>query len=189
MYLLYQRRRRVSATEYTYVEDTNLFGCNKGWIPYLLQQSLNENASEPFPWHLDSSEITRQLEEDANTHGGNTLIIDLKPRNPKKLSLYEIRDIWGYSANGWTPLMLHLRGLLVDVDPSKRKVDRSHFSVPDSKIRHPIFSFLHVREGTVREGRIQGVWVPPRASPTNSALLWPDAFRYFASEAEKILTK
>ena len=190
MYKIYEKLRRGASAEYRYVRDTHLFGCNNGWIPYLVQQQLKGAENEPLPWHVDGASIARELEADPDLPKGNTLVIDLKPRDSERLSLYEILNIWGYSANGWTPVMLHLRGLFVDASLKTSSVRRERFAIADRSNPEPIFTFHHIRkEGTVRRGRLVGPWVGPRASSTNSALLWPDAFRYFATEAGRILDK
>ena len=42
-------------------------------------------------------------------------------------------------------------------------------------------------DGTVRNGQLEGRWTAPRPSSTNSVLLWPFAFEYFAREANAII--
>ena len=48
---------------------------------------------------------------------------------------------------------------------------------------------IHVRGGTVEEGKIVGKWTLPGPSPSNSVLLWPDTLEYFTSEARKVIEK
>lgn len=85
-------------------------------------------------------------------------------------------NVWGYSDNGWTPILLRLNGLFIDHDPSL--VDRNDFIRADDDIDGPIYEFLYL-DGSVTDGKITGLWVPPPASPTNAALLWPDTLSYF----------
>jgi hypothetical protein len=110
-------------------------------------------------------------------YGGSTLVIDLKPKqHENNLSLYEVLDVWGFSDAGWTPIMLRLSGLFVDVDP--KAVDRNDFSVQDENRDEPIYEFLYLA-GTVADGKLKKNWAPPPASPTNGALLWPETLKYF----------
>jgi hypothetical protein len=107
----------------------------------------------------------------------STLLIDLKPKQHKaNISLYEVMDVWGYSSNGWSPLMLRLNGLFVDEKPTN--VNRKSFVRRDDELSGPIYEFLYV-VGSVARGKLDGQWVPPPASPTNAALLWPEAINYF----------
>lgn len=92
------------------------------------------------------------------------------------LSLYEFVDSWGYSAYGWTPAMFRLRCLCVDGEPEIQ--DPRDFMLPTDDGEEPIYSFLYFA-GSVKSGALQGPWTAPRASPTNSALLWPYALGYF----------
>jgi hypothetical protein len=85
-------------------------------------------------------------------------------------------DVWGYSASGWSPIMLRLNGLYVDEDPSV--VDRNSFVRKDHEIDGPIYEFLYL-VGTIHDGKPFGKWTAPPISATNAVLLWPDALKYF----------
>jgi hypothetical protein len=174
MYARYVRTRvDKDVLRYELKEQASLFGCKNGFIPWLLGLKLKAGQEEPCAWHID---VVSEL-------GGNpeypksTLVIDLKPKQSKtNLSLYEVLDVWGYSQNGWSPLLLRLNGLYVDADPLV--VNRSSFVRRDDEVQGPIYEFLYVA-GSVTDGKPTGLWVPPPASPTNAALLWPDALNYF----------
>jgi hypothetical protein len=104
-------------------------------------------------------------------------VIDLKPKQQKNnLSLYELLDVWGYSLNGWTPILLHVRGLFVDADPNS--FNRNDFSSSESVVGTPIYEVLYL-DGSVENGKLIGRWNAPPASPTNAALLWPETLKYF----------
>jgi len=180
MYGRYSRSQTGQGLRYDFVESASLFGCHEGYIPWLLHQSINAAQSEPFKWHLDIDEaLSKAGMQD------EILLIDLKPNNTAgTLNLYEIADVWGFSADGWTPIMLRLRGLFIDHDSTG--IDHHHFTLREEEIDQPIFSFLYMA-GSLKNGELVGTWNAPRASPTNSALLWPETFRYFTSEAEKFL--
>ncbi|HDY66093.1 MAG TPA: hypothetical protein ENH84_07685 [Phycisphaerae bacterium] len=175
MYARYTRTR-IASDETRYElqkEKVSLFGCNNGFIPWLLELKLLPGQGEPCKWHVD---VVAELGGHPD-YPHNTLLIDLKPKqNKTNLSLYEVMDVWGYSASGWTPILLRLNGLFVDEDPSV--VDRNALVRKDDEIDGPIYEFLYL-DGSVMEGKLSGPWVPPPASPTNAALLWPDVLNYF----------
>jgi hypothetical protein len=180
MYALYSKQQQGTKHKYLYKKDISLFGCNKGYIPSLLKTVLSNNSSEPLSWHIN-------IEQSLNSigHAGDSLIINLKPNSKTpNLSLYEVCDVWGYSDSGWTPIMLYLRGLFVDEDPTL--FNSKDFARETKEIEDPIFSLMYLA-GTVRSGVIEGKWTTPRPSSTNSLLLWPEKFEYFANEAKKIM--
>ena len=179
MYCRYARSQKGQELRYDWVENISLFGRNEGYIPWLLSQNMDAEQDEPFKWHIDIDEALSK----ANMPG-QALVIDLKPSNTVTLNLYEVADVWGFSSDGWTPIMLRLRGLFVE--RILEGIDRHHFSIRQEEIDEPIFSFLFLA-GSVQAGKLIGTWIAPRPSPTNSALLWPETFRYFAGEAEQFL--
>jgi len=122
-------------------------------------------------------QIQQALAEDG--YPDSAVVIDLKPKQQKKnVSLYELLDVWGISDQGWTPILLHLRGLFVDAKPEG--IDRNDFSLDYREAEGPIYEFLHL-DGSVHDGQLIGRWTAPPASPTNAALLWPDTIRHFVS--------
>lgn len=175
MYALYERTRLGSnATRYKIKKKKiSLFGCNSGFIPRLLALKLPPNQGEPYKWHIDVvGELGRHPD-----YKDNTILIDLKPKqNKTNLSLYEVMDVWGYSDNGWTPILLRLNGLFIDEAPSL--VNRNDFTRKDNDVDGPIYEFLYL-DGSVKAGKITGSWAPPPASPTNAVLLWPETLNYF----------
>jgi len=182
MYALYEKQKVKDGFRYLFKKQTSLFGCNSGFIPYLLKKQLKLSDSEPHAWHVNLEEAFI-LEGQSN----DVLMINLKPNSKKaNLSLYELVDVWGYSSSGWTPIMIYIRGLFVDEDP--RTFNERDFYREDKDVEDPIFSMMYLR-GTVREGKIFGKWTPPGPSPTNSVLLWPHTFEYFSSEADKIINQ
>lgn len=175
MYALYKKsREKRQVTRYTFLQPVSLFGCNEGFIPWLLAQQTHTSQNEPYKWRLDVQSALAKA-----NHPDSALVIDLKPKQIKtNLSLYEVVDVWGYSASGWTPILLHLSGLFVDADP--RNVDRNDFSIRDDENDGPIYEVLYL-DGSVSLGKLTGRWTAPPASPTNAALLWPDTLKYFVS--------
>lgn len=180
MYALYDKTQSNGAIRYRFREAASLFGCNKGYVPWLLGKQLATDSTEPLAWHVNIEESLRAMEQNHQT-----LIIDLKPNSKQpNLSLYEVSDVWGYSAEGWTPILLHLRGLFIDEDPGR--FDKNDFGRTPAEVDAPIFSMMYLR-GTVKGGRLEGRWTPPGPSPTNSVLLWPEAFEYFWQQAKSLI--
>jgi hypothetical protein len=181
VYSLYQKSVAASTATYRFVEPASLFGCNESYIPWLLSLQIPSAQGEPFQWHVDIESLLAQRDDVK----GNTLVIDLKPKNTSSISLYEVAEAWGYSDSGWTPIMLHLRGLLIEHDRDSVSEGKLFDLQPD-EIHDPIFSMMYLR-GTVADGKIVGTWTTPRPSATNSVLLWPESFEYFITEAQKVL--
>jgi hypothetical protein len=82
--------------------------------------------------------------------------------------------------------MLHLRGLLVDENPTD--FDELNFERDESDVIDPIFSMMYLN-GTILQNRLSGRWTPPGPSSTNSVLLWPETLRYFCREALGVLAE
>ncbi len=182
MYALYKKVPEGGAFRYRFDKAVSLFGCNNGYIPTLLVKTLTQLASEPLPWHLI---IDASLRAVAQVDGA--LIINLKPNSKTaNLSLYEVMEVFGYSGDGWTPVMLYLRGLFVDEDPSR--FNERHFVRALADTEDPVFSMMYLN-GTIRNGALEGRWTTPGPSPTNSVLLWPSAFKYFAEKADAIIKR
>lgn len=176
MYARYRRTRSNGVTSYRFVEKCCLFGCNEGFIPWLLGRQVPASQGEPYRWHLSVQDAMDGATENGTDYTGSTLIIDLKPKQKTNLSLYEVMDVWGYSSSGWTPILLHLSGLFVDANPNT--TDCKKFGIADEDRDEPIYEFMYL-DGSVQNGRLVGRWNAPPASPTNAALLWPESLAYF----------
>ena len=178
MYALYEISAAGDERRYRFQKRVALFGSKSGCIPRLLAHQLDPESSEPKKWHVEIPDALSKA-----GHQNRTLMINLKPNSAvPNLSLYELLDVWGYSDSGWTPVMLRLRGLYVDEDPSL--VDENDFTRTNPDCDEPIFSMTYLR-GTIQGGALMGRWTAPRPSPTNSVLLWPQVFEYFWNEAQQ----
>jgi len=91
MYARYLKTRvDVDATHYEFQEQVSLFGCNNGFIPWLLGLKLQPGQGEPCEWHVN---VVSELGTNAD-YLNSTLLIDLKPKqNKTNLSLYEVMDV------------------------------------------------------------------------------------------------
>jgi hypothetical protein len=176
MFMRYIRTRvGRDATRYRLAEKpVSLAGINNGIIPRLLQPKVPpRQGSKPYRWHID---VVHELGAHPDYPANSTLIIDLKPNQSDKLSLYEILDVWGYTYWKWSPILLRLAGLFMDEDP--RNFNRKRFVRKDGEIETRIYEWLRL-DGYVQRGRLAGPWTFPRPNPTNAAVLWPDVMRYF----------
>ena len=173
MYARYLIRREPGRSSYQFAGRCALFGCNQGFIPWLLRRQLSSLQGEPYRWHLPIQDCLNGAERNDTDLTGSTLIIDLKPKqNKPNLDFYEVLDVWGYSDDGWSPILLHLSALPV------AKVDRNEFIINDDERDEPIYEFMYL-SGSVTDGRLVGRWNAPPVSPTNAALLWPEVLAYF----------
>lgn len=180
MYALYRKSQHDSMIAFHFVEEISLFGCNRGFIPALLRSEIPPSQGAPFKWELD---ISKALASTGRVDHG--LVIDLKPKNASpNLSLYEIMTVWGHSLPEWTPIMMRLRSLFVDETPAD--YNQKQFTRQLEDMEDPIFSMMYLA-GTVEKGQLVGRWTAPGASPTNSVLLWPETFQFFASKAGEVI--
>jgi hypothetical protein len=172
MYYLYSKSREGDEDHFIRKpKEDHLFGCRVGRIPLLLKDIMPQDVTEPYSWHLPFNQALIQKEQQ-----GVSLVIDLRPKVKETISLYELLDVWGYSDNKWTPIMLMLRALFIE-EPSQG-IDTSDFSIKASANPDRIYTFLHL-DGTIIHGDIVGRWLPSSPSSTNSVLLWPNAMNYF----------
>jgi hypothetical protein len=181
MYYLYHKIPEESGQRYVVKGEISLFGCNVGFIPRMLRSILTPTDSEPdYGWQVNVRDAMTNME-----YPDHALVIDLMPNlKSPTLSLYEVVDVWGYSDHGWTPVMLHLSALFDEQDPGKH--DRNDFFRGPKDVEDPVFSMTYLK-GSVLDGKLQGTWNPPGPSSTNSVLLWPKVFDYFADNRKRIL--
>lgn len=171
MYGLYNRRQHRRRIEFSLTpKDAHLFGKNRGWIPWLLEET-HKNASEPLKWHLPIHELVNEWEP------GCSLLINLKPKD-RALHFYELVHAWGHCSNGWTPIMLCL--VQLHIDTKSTPCESGAFTCRRSN--EMCFSTNYLN-GTIQSGKLEGTWSPPRPSSTNGVLLWPETLEYFANEA------
>ena len=177
VYARYLRETETTRSSYQFEEQCSLFGCNEGFIPWLLRRRITTPHEDPYKWHLPIRDCLNGAKSNVVDYTGSTLIIDLKPKqNKDNLSLYEILDVWGYSEGVWSTILLHLSGLFVDASP--KGINRKKFDIEDCKRDEPIYEFMYL-DGGVRDGKLVGRWNAPPVSATNAALLWPKPLHYF----------
>jgi hypothetical protein len=150
-------------------------------------QSLLHAQSQTLPtWQLSEQEILDLL-PGLQPAAAHALVVDLKPSDRAKVSLFRVLRVWGWSYESWTPIALRLRELYGDepqADPSSFK--RS-FPLPGTPKKELVHEFLYLRGGTVpKTGKDRGrdwTWGP--VGSVNAALLWPPPFQYFVKQIKE----
>lgn len=171
MYYLYQEDVDDNKTVFKRLGRVSLAGCTNGLIAMYLKKTIDSTATEPYCWHITRDKLFEIL-----SLRGNALVIDVKPNSKEELSLFKIKNIWGYSSSGWTPILLELKRIVHDESPDR--YDRKNVELEDYKEGDSVFTLLYLK-GTIRNGKLECKWVFPGPSPTNSVLLWTDARNYF----------
>ena len=179
MYALYEKTVINRQLNYKFQEKISIFGCKEGYIPWMLGFNIPKGHKGSYSWFIDVNK-TLQL----NNCNNNAIVIDVKPKNTKNqyITLCELSKIWGYSSNGWTPMMFGLSTLLIDKDVNDYK--KHEFQIKSRSIE-TIYSFLYA-QGSISNGKISGKWLAPKASPTNSALLWTESLSYFIKSMQEV---
>ena len=177
MYYSYEKLETANQYRFKRMEsDVKLFGCNVGLIPNYLRRTTQPRKGELGPWSI---EVARMIQQQPKV-GAAALMMHLNPNDEKKVLLYEIRRVWGYSEDDWTPIMLESVPLLDDLWTD---INIEQFSMPRSEyeVLPRIYSFLYL-QGTVKDGELIGKWTAPRPAATNTPVLFPDVLSYFMSE-------
>ncbi|HEX7343997.1 MAG TPA: hypothetical protein VF398_07020 [bacterium] len=173
MYALYSKVRIGGGFRYEYAEDACFFGCNSGYLHWLLQKQTPTKQNEPYAWHIDFQKALNN-----NGYPSMTFVIDIKPKQSKKyVFLCELLDVWGFSEHGWSPMLLLLDGLVTDEDPAV--IEKNRFNIEKAhEPFDPIYEFIYTL-GSVEDGILTDKWLAPPVSATNAALLWPKQLNYF----------
>ncbi len=173
MFATFKKEVGRDRTTFRSGEQISLFGRNKGWIPWLLQQMMPNGQGEPYRWHIhihDGLALPAVRKEYPNV---DAIIVDIKPTAKDQFLVCELEDVYGYSADGWTPLLWHMQ-VLSNGEPKANHLE-DFDARSDGKT---IYEFLYATGG-VDNGEIIGTWNAPRPSSTNGVLLWPEALKYF----------
>lgn len=136
-------------------------------------------AKPPFLWSMNEKDLLSKMGYDPDVY---SFVIDLKPTD-SKVSLYEVRNIFGCREEDWAPLAFHLESIYVDEDPNPKTPEgfKRRFPVIPSK-RENVCTFLYLRKN--KKG---GRWNWGRAGSTNAALLWPEVFAFFCDKLRQTL--
>jgi len=180
-FLLYQRTLNKNGTHtFTQVKDDVSLGGKKSPIASYVQDEYAKakNKEGPLRWHMSEADLLEKLGVSANDYA---LIIDLKPKKGGNVSLYQIKDIWGFSSFGWTPIALRLESLFVDKPSKNPDIFKKQFDDREAE-RELIHEFLYLN-GDANSGE----WKWGMAGNVNAVLLWPEVLKYFMNEISKDL--
>ena len=142
-----------------------------------LQQNQGQNAG--IGWHLNETNLlSTATEQEPVLANEYAIVIDLKPNVANNVSLYEIKDIWGFSYSDYTPVALRLETLFVDLNHPNPDAFKERFT-DDNCLRDQVHEFLYLQGGYGF-----GTWNWGRVGMVNGALLWPDALEFFFTEIQ-----
>lgn len=174
-FMLYDVTVGSSSHSYRYVRNLRIAG-NRGPLAHI-HRTRNTVGKCPFGWHASAADIVAAVGGDA----GQAIVIDLKPAVARNVSLYLLRDVWGYSVQEWTPLALRLECLFADRAHPNPMEFKAAFDDADAE-RTLIGEFLYVQGGV--QG---GSWNWGKVGLVNGTLLWPEAFEYLTSQLGRAL--
>jgi hypothetical protein len=164
-FLLYQKTMLNGAYQYKLIKNVILAGRKNGLIYSACEKHMKDRN---VGWTITDKDMLKAAEYNPANHA---LVIDIAPFRPRKINLFEIKSISGYSYSDWTPLMLTFEELFAD-KPGSVRIKRQ-FS--DAECRRLIVrEFLYLAGGFAK-----GSWNWSGNSRTTAALLWPEAWRYF----------
>lgn len=149
---------------------TSLAGCNNGIIPNELKEIISVSDNPPIGWTIPIAD--KWNKEDYS------VIIDIKP-NGGEVFLYELDRVFGFSYEGWSPIMLKLK--LLYNDTTKDEVDKSNFIYPENP---EVIYTMYYLYGSIRDGKLTGTWSPPYGTIT-ALLFWLDAMTFFVEQVKK----
>ena len=186
-FYLYQKERiNAESSSYIRQEGIRLAGKNVIYNSLIKTGQLIESQDQgDFEWHLSdydllSTAIDQYLSESASPND-YAIVIDLKSGGKERVSLYELKDIWGYSYSlDYTPIALRLEPLVVDFDHPNPDDLKQRFYAFDS-LREHVYEFLYLQGGA---GKDSGTWNWGQVGSVNGALLWPDALKFFFKEIQ-----
>jgi hypothetical protein len=175
MYAIFKKKEmRSGRAVFQKGEAISLFGCNEGWMPWLLQMTMPKRQNEPFAWHLKIQEVLALDQVRKDYPNAEAIVVDIKPTSKDEFFVCELEDIYGYSDSDWTPLLWRMKVLQIGSEPKKNHL--ANFEAPDDG--DIVYEFLYA-QGSVKEGKTTGLWTPPKPSATNAALLWSESLEYF----------
>ena len=167
-FFIYEVQKKRKGTTYTQSQKVSLAGNTWGMI----YNTLIARGPIVQEWHVTEGDLLKTWERDPSKHA---LVIDLKPDVEGSVEMYRVRNVWGYSTEFWTPMLLELSYIYSD---ESAETDRSKAEFVE-EFDHQVFEFLYLQGGTCR-----GTWNFPWGTITG-ALLFPGALDYFLGIIEK----
>ena len=124
-------------------------------------------------WQLPEEQLLQRL---GVSPDGHALVVDLKPQDEERVSLYRLRDLWGYyygeAEDAWTPLLLRLEVLYADKKVENPANFKEEFSDSEAE-QVSVYEFLYLYRTK------NGTWSWGRNGSVNATLLFPEALDYF----------
>lgn len=151
----------------------------------IIQPKLDELSSTERGWAITETDLDHRLKQISKSLGEvyqKTLMIDLKPNSMRKeVSLFQVKNIYGYSYDDWTPLCLELRTIYDDFGVKNSDQKKQNVEVDLEKYEDRIYEFLYIRKG-LKSGTLN--W--GMTGSVNAPLLWPGALRFFMNNCIKV---
>lgn len=141
-----------------------------------LQQNPGQNAG--IGWHLSETDLLGTALNEPVLPNEYAIVIDLKPNVANNVSLYEIKDIWGFSYSDYTPIALRIELLFGDHHHQNPDAFKKCFK-DNNCLRDQVHEFLYLQGGYN-----SGKWLWGRVGMVNGALLWPDELEFFFTEIQ-----
>ncbi|MBS1683189.1 MAG: hypothetical protein JSS76_00430 [Bacteroidetes bacterium] len=168
MYSWYKRINENGQVRLVFEEQTSMAGCNNGVIADELRKVITASDNPPLGWTLPIAD--KWNKEDYS------FIIDIKPKSDE-IFLCELDRVFGYTFEGWTPIMLRLKLLFSDT----YKMDKMNFECPEEP--EVIYTMFYLY-GSFKDGKLTGTWNPPFGTIT-ALLFWPEAMTFFYEQVRR----
>ncbi|RUM29420.1 MAG: hypothetical protein DSY42_06470 [Aquifex sp.] len=156
----------------------------------LKKRNIINPAGGSTGWHIPETDLINESIKMYNFPPDEEymLVVDLKPSVKNNISLYKLTNIWGYSYETWTPIMLQLIAIYADEDATKVNFTKNKFPLPrDLENRERLHMFVYLTGG-IKVDRLVGDWNwGGRGFPT-AALLEPEAFKFFISAVRNYIS-
>lgn len=173
-FLLYSTASTAQESKYEMLKRVKV----SGHLHQCVKDTFIDSDDDEIGWHVSETDLLQGMGVSPDLHA---LLIDLKPGVKGNVSLYRLRDVWGFSYRTWTPVALRLEALWVDREEPDPSQFKRAFS-DDGALKEQVFEFLYLRGGT-REG----TWGWGPAGFVNGTLLWTPAWRFFSSKINEAI--
>lgn len=140
-------RGAQSRLEYTQTRDVRL-GVKTGVFYPHVERCVGESRDnaehcQHFEWEMCEKDLLGKL---GFSTGSYAVVIDMKPTVRNNVSLYQLRQVWGFSYPEWTPILVRLETLFVDRETEDPAAFKMHFHDRECE-RTPVHEFLYLQGG------------------------------------------
>ena len=169
-FYLYKTTGEAPETTYQQLNEIKLAG---SYGP-IARYAREKNAGRPAPWEWHVTERDLLVASDQQPDG-HAIVIDLKPRATRNVSLFRLTDVWGFTCDDWTPIALRLSALFIDEEREGPDAFKKDFTY-HGDYHEVVGEFLYLMGGAT-----SGTWNWGMVGRVNGALLWPPALKYLAT--------